>query len=69
MSNLSPTGNYSSSVPQGNPMQEATPQSDPVHGLHDSAPMQQTVPPAKPEAVTGPGGPSISVPTAGKNSA
>lgn len=66
MSNTQPAGNYQSTVPQGDPMQEATPQSSPIHGLHNSAPMNPTVPPAKPEAVTGPGGSSISVPKSGK---
>ncbi len=69
MSNENPDGNYKSTVPQGDPMQQAPPQTSPVHGLHDSAPMQATVPPAKPEAITGPGGPSVSVPKAGKSGA
>lgn len=69
MSNTEPAGNYQSTVPQGDPMQQATPQTSPVHGLHDSAPMDATIPPAKPLAVTGPGGPSISIPKAGKGGA
>lgn len=69
MSNTEPSGNYQGTVPQGDPMMQGTPQTSPVHGLHDAAPMQPTAVPAKPEAVTGPGGPSVSVPKVGKGGA
>ncbi len=69
MSNTEPSGNYQGTVPEGEAMQQSTPQTMPVHGLHDSAPMQQSIPPAKPQAVTGPGGSSISIPQAGKSGA
>ena len=69
MSNVQPEGEYQSTVPASTPMTQATPQTDPIHGLHNSAPSDYTVPPAKPEAVTGPGGASISIPKAGKTGA